>query len=91
MAGAKRAVETYGKDLGNKADEQVLESKAQNILIVTDDTKANGIATVTPLLIEESIKTLALAGLEIDPKKLFDLSVIEEVYKENPELGKLPA
>jgi ABC-type nitrate/sulfonate/bicarbonate transport system substrate-binding protein len=89
-AGAKLTVENYGKDLKLPEDEQTLESKDQNTLIVTDDTKANGIMTVTPTLVEESIKTLALAGLEIDAKKLFDLSVIEEVYKETPALKTLP-
>ena len=39
--------------------EQTLESKAQNALILTADTKANGIFTITPDLLSKTIATLA--------------------------------
>jgi ABC-type nitrate/sulfonate/bicarbonate transport system substrate-binding protein len=90
-AGAKLTVEKYGKDLDLTEEEQVLESVDQNTLIVTEDTKQNGIMTVTDELVEESIATLALADLQIDAKKLFDLSIINEIYQEDPDLKKLPA
>ncbi len=45
--GANLAVEQYGKDLGLEVEEQTLESESQNELIVTADTKANGIMTAT--------------------------------------------
>jgi len=85
-AGPELVVTKYGKDQKLDKAEQTLESTAQNALIVSDDTKANGIMTVTSKLIDESIATLALAGTTIDAKKLFDMSVIEEVYSENPDL-----
>lgn len=91
MAGAKLAVDIYGKDLGNNADEQLLESKAQNELIVSEDTKTNGIMTMTPAIMDETMATLKLAGVEIDAKNMFDLSILDEVYKENPELKAVPA
>jgi ABC-type nitrate/sulfonate/bicarbonate transport system substrate-binding protein len=84
--GAKLAVEKYGKNLGNTVKEQTLESKSQNALILTDDTKANGLFTVTDAAVERTIKSLATAGVKIDAKKLFDLSLLEEIYKEQPEL-----
>jgi ABC-type nitrate/sulfonate/bicarbonate transport system substrate-binding protein len=90
-AGAELAAEVYGRDLQLTVDEQALGSRDQNTLIVTDDTKANGLMTVTPELVEASIATLARAGLQIDAEKLFDLSLIEEVYRETPDLKKLPA
>jgi ABC-type nitrate/sulfonate/bicarbonate transport system substrate-binding protein len=90
-AGAKLAVESYGKDLGLNVPEQVLESKAQNALIVSDDTKTNGIMTVSDEIMAETISTLKLAGVELDAKSLFDLSLLDEVYKENPELKTTPA
>jgi len=90
-AGAKLAVENYGKDLGLDVPEQTLESKAQNELIVTSDTKANGIMTITDEIEAETIATLKLAGVDIDAKTLFDLSIIEEVYKENPDLKAIPS
>jgi ABC-type nitrate/sulfonate/bicarbonate transport system substrate-binding protein len=88
-AGAKLAVEVYGKDQGNNVEEQTLESKAQNTLIVTDDTKANGIMTVTDALLAETVATLKL--VDIDATGMFDFSLLAEVYKENPELKPIPS
>jgi len=83
-------VSKYGKDLKLDVPEQTLESKAQNELIVSDDTKANGIFTVTDELLAESMATLKLAGVDIAQDKLFDMSLIDEVYKDNPELKTIP-
>lgn len=84
--GADLAANKYGKDLGLDEEEQVLESKAQNELILTDDTKANGLLTITPELIEQTLGSLRAGGVEIEADKLFDMSVIEEIYAENPDL-----
>jgi len=82
----KLVVENYGKDLGLIEEEQVLESKAQNELIYTPDAEANGLFTLTDELIEECIKSLGVAGIKMTADKLFDLSVLTEVYEEFPEL-----
>jgi ABC-type nitrate/sulfonate/bicarbonate transport system substrate-binding protein len=84
--GAKLAVTKYGKTLGLDQAEQTLESTAQNTVISTSDTKANGLFTITDALIEETIATLKLGGISITKDKLFDMSVIKEVYDENPDL-----
>lgn len=84
--GAKLAAETYGKGLGLTTAEQTLESKDQNELISTADTKKNGLFTVTDELIEENIKTLKFGGLTMTADKLFDFSLLEEVYKDDPSL-----
>ncbi len=84
--GATLTVNTYGKGLGLTIPEQTLEGKAENALILNADTTKNGLFTVTPTLIEENIKTLTFAGVNITADKLFDLSLIEEIYKENPGL-----
>jgi ABC-type nitrate/sulfonate/bicarbonate transport system substrate-binding protein len=88
-AGARLAAEVYGKDLGLTTEEQTLESEAQNELIFTEETMKNGIFTVSDTLLEETMSTLALAGIDIAQEELFDLSVINEVYEENPELKNL--
>jgi hypothetical protein len=88
--GAKYAVEIYGKDLGLDVPEQTLESVAQNKLIVSSDTLANGIMTITDTLMEETISTLALGGTVITSEQLFDMSLLEAVYAENPELKATP-
>jgi hypothetical protein len=88
--GATLAATVYGKDQKLTVAEQTLESKSENQLILTNDTKANGLFTITPALIDENISTLALANINIAKDKLFDMSVLEEVYSENPELKTSP-
>ncbi|CUU57892.1 ABC-type nitrate/sulfonate/bicarbonate transport system, substrate-binding protein [Parafrankia irregularis] len=84
--GAHLAATVYGKDLGLDEDEQVLESKDQNKLVLTDDTKANGLFTITDELVEENIRTLGIAGVAITAEELFDLSIIKEIYAAKPDL-----
>jgi ABC-type nitrate/sulfonate/bicarbonate transport system substrate-binding protein len=74
----------FGKDLD--VSEQTKEATAQNGLIVTDDVNANGLFTMTQELIDENIKSLAAMGYSIKADDLFDLSLLTEVYKENPDL-----
>lgn len=74
----------FGKDLD--AGEQEKEATAQNGLILTADVNTNGLFTMTQDLIDENIKSLKAMGYDIAAEKLFDLSLLEEVYKENPDL-----
>lgn len=89
--GARLTVEEYGSDLGLDQEEQVLESQDQNSIILTDETSANGIITVSDELLEGTIESLALGGIEITAEELFDLSLLAEVYEENPDLKEPPA
>ena len=90
--GASLTVGTYGKSLGLTVEEQTLESKAENKLILNADAKANGIFTITDALIEQNIATLKAGGLDLSADKLFDLSLLKEVYQEDPGLiSALPA
>jgi ABC-type nitrate/sulfonate/bicarbonate transport system substrate-binding protein len=90
-AGPHLAVTKYGKTLGLDQTEQTLESTAQNKLILTSETATNGIFTITPASIAASVHTLGLGGITIAASKLFDTSVIDEVYQEHPELKTSPA
>ena len=83
--GATLTVNTYGKGLGLKIPEQTLESKAESLLISNADTKKNGLFTVTPELVEENIKTLAIAGIKATDS-LFDTTIIDSIYKDDPTL-----
>ena len=83
---ARLAVEKYGKNLGLNVAEQTLQSKAQNTLVLTDDTRKNGLLTMTPGLIAENIASLKLGGINVTAEQLFDLSVLTEVYQEDPTL-----
>ena len=64
------------------------EATAQNTLVVSDDTKANGLLTMTDALIAENIEALAKAGYQIKPEQIFDMSLIKEVYEEDPTLKR---
>ncbi|ARC57947.1 Putative thiamine biosynthesis protein [Frondihabitans sp. 762G35] len=83
---AEYAVSKYGKDQDLDKSEQVAEATAQNTLILTDDVNKNGLFTMTDALIAENISSLKAMGTTITADKLFDMSIIEEVYKENPDL-----
>ncbi|MEV0249283.1 ABC transporter substrate-binding protein [Nocardia sp. NPDC050712] len=83
---ARLAVEIYGKDQKLDIAEQTKEATAQNDLVVSADTKANGLLTMTEQLVEQNIAALRSAKIDIKADQLFDLSVLREVYAENPGL-----
>ncbi|MET8429506.1 ABC transporter substrate-binding protein [Nocardia sp. NPDC004860] len=83
---ARLAVEVYGKDQRLELREQTMEAQAQNGLVESADSKANGLFTMTDALIEQNIAALAKAKIDIKADKLFDLSVLKEVFAEHPEL-----
>jgi ABC-type nitrate/sulfonate/bicarbonate transport system substrate-binding protein len=83
---ATYAVGTYGKDQNLAQAEQVKEANAQNGLIVSPDSIKNGLFTISDELIAANIKALALTGVTITAEQLFDMSLLAEVYKENPDL-----
>jgi ABC-type nitrate/sulfonate/bicarbonate transport system substrate-binding protein len=85
--GARLAVDIYGKDLGLDIGKEQQQSSAQNdLLVVTDETRANGLFTISEALQQQNIDTLAAAGYTITADQLFDMSLLAEVYAEHPEL-----
>jgi ABC-type nitrate/sulfonate/bicarbonate transport system substrate-binding protein len=88
--GAQLAVDKYGKSQKLKLNTEVEQSTAQNALILDDRTKTDGIFTVTDAQVQASIKTLAIGGTDITAAKLFDLTLLDEVYQENPDLKSDP-
>ncbi len=83
---ARLAVEVYGKDQKLDLKEQTDEAAAQNTLIESADTKSNGLFTMTDQLIEQNIAALQKAKIDIKADQIFDLSILDEVYAENPAL-----
>ncbi|MET7770683.1 ABC transporter substrate-binding protein [Nocardia sp. NPDC005366] len=81
---ARLAVEVYGKDQKLDLAEQTKEATAQNDLVLSADTAANGLLSMTDQLIEQNIAALRTAGIDIKAGQLFDLSILREVYAENP-------
>lgn len=85
--GVALSLETYGADLGLDEATELASADAQNtLLVVSDETAANGLFTISDDLQEQTVETLARAGLEVTAADLFDLSLLAEVYEENPEL-----
>jgi ABC-type nitrate/sulfonate/bicarbonate transport system substrate-binding protein len=85
--GADLALTKFGADLGLNADKEYYQSKTQNdILVQTDETKANGLFTISSAMIDLNLATLKSAGYNIKADQLFDLSLLKEVYDEHPEL-----
>ena len=60
--------------------------QAQADLISTPDTEANGLFTITPELQQQTVESLKAAGWTVSVDELFDTSIIDEIYEENPEL-----
>ncbi len=85
-AAAKLAVDNYGKDLGLKLETSIAGATAQAELAVSDDTVANGLFTISDALQTQTIASLKAVGLDISASDLFDMSLLAEVYKENPDL-----
>lgn len=86
-AGAKLAVDTYGKDLKLDLASSTQGNTAQvSDLVTTDETKANGLFTISSTLQDETIASLAGAGVTVTKDQLFDLSLLNEVYAAYPDL-----
>lgn len=90
LADPERAVDltvnTYGKDQQYDADAVALSFDRQATLIETEETATHGILTVSDELQQGTVDSLAFAGIDIAAEDLFDLSLLDEVYAENPDL-----
>ncbi len=86
-AAAQLTVDTYGStfDLGIAKETRQAQIQAVD-LVVSQETLANGLFSISPALQQQSIDTLAATGLKVAAKDLFDLSLLAEVYAENPDL-----
>jgi ABC-type nitrate/sulfonate/bicarbonate transport system substrate-binding protein len=89
--GAKLAVDTYGKDIDPalEIDKEVAQAQAQcDDLVQSDETKANGLFTISDAAIADNIKSLKTAGIDIEADDLFDMGPLTELLKDKPELAK---
>ncbi len=86
QGGADLALEVYGKDLDLDPAKTLAGSEAQNLLVVSEETEENGLFTISEALQEQTVKSLAGAGITVAAADLFDMSLLAEVYEENPDL-----
>lgn len=88
-AGAKLAVDTYGKDIDPplELDKEVAQAEQQcKLLVSSDETAANGPFTISDDMKAANIASLAAAGIDLSADDLFDTSLLDEVLSENPDL-----
>ncbi|RJO76604.1 ABC transporter substrate-binding protein [Nocardia panacis] len=83
---ARLAVEVYGKDQKLDLAVQNKQAISQNTLVATAETKTNGLFTMTDQLIEHNLAALRSAKIDIRSERLFDLSILREVFAEHSEL-----
>jgi ABC-type nitrate/sulfonate/bicarbonate transport system substrate-binding protein len=74
---AKLTVEVYGKNNGLNAQSQEASCRVTNDLMVSADTKQNGLFWMSPTAIEQTIHTLAAGGLKATPD-MFTNEILEE-------------
>lgn len=79
-AAAKLVVDKYGKSLNLDLTAQTLTMQAQVPLIQTDETKKNGLLTMSEAGIQQNMETLKNTGLEAKQEDLFDTSLLTEAY-----------
>jgi ABC-type nitrate/sulfonate/bicarbonate transport system substrate-binding protein len=80
-------LKSYGADLGLDRDTEIQSAHiANDELITSDDTAANGLFTISEELQKETVASLGRAGIDVAIEDLFDLSLLQEVYAENPDL-----
>ena len=60
--------------------------EAEKLLISTEETEANGLFTISDDLKAQTVASLAAAGWDVSVDDLFDTSILDEIYEENPEL-----
>lgn len=62
--------------------------EAQALLISTEETEANGLFTISDDLKKQTLASLKTSGWDLTADQLFDTSIIDEIYEENPDLVK---
>ncbi|MBO9579124.1 MAG: ABC transporter substrate-binding protein [Microbacteriaceae bacterium] len=60
--------------------------EAEQELISTEETEANGLFTISDELQAQTLASLKASGWDLTAEQLFDTSIIDEIYAEFPEL-----
>jgi len=84
---AKLAVEEYGADLDLELDKEVEQNTIQcEELVNSAETAENGLFTISDELLAQNMETFETAGIDATQEDVFDLSLLEELLAEKPEL-----
>ncbi|MGN6217929.1 MAG: ABC transporter substrate-binding protein [Microbacterium sp.] len=74
---------TFG-DLDPEKTGKAIE--AEKLLISTDETEKNGLFTISDDLQKQTLASLKASGWDLKADQLFDTSIIDSIYEEQPEL-----
>jgi ABC-type nitrate/sulfonate/bicarbonate transport system substrate-binding protein len=88
-AGAELAVTKYGKEIDPPLElkKEVAQSKQQcELLVNSDETAKNGLFTISPEMVAANIASIKAAGIDISADDLFDTSLLDDLYAEEPGL-----
>ncbi|MFO7690287.1 MAG: ABC transporter substrate-binding protein [Cryobacterium sp.] len=87
VAAAQLVVDLYGSDFDLNLAKETQQAEIQAVdLVVSADTVSNGLFSITTELQQQSVDTLEAAGISVTAEQLFDMSLLDEVYAENPDL-----
>lgn len=89
--GTDLTLDVYGTDLGLDPTNEQLQSEAQIQYIDSDYTNPGELFRLTDEAMEENVESLRLAGIDVTTDELFDMSLLDEVYEENPDLKETAA
>lgn len=85
--GAKLAVDEYGADQDLDLEKEIEQNTVQcEELINSDETTENGLFTISDELMAQNMATFEAAGIDAAQEDVFDLSLLEELLAEKPEL-----
>lgn len=84
-AAAQVTVDEWAADQGLDFEHQLLTAERQALLIADDWTDENGLLTMSDDLVSATLEAVEVVGYDM-PDDVFDLTLLEEVYDENPDL-----
>jgi len=80
-------VNDYAKDGGLTIEEQTKQAALQMDLLVTPETEANGLLTISDEGIKNNIATLTTLGITGVDESLFDTSLLTDIYAGGNTIG----
>lgn len=84
--GAALAVDRYGRSLGLDLQAEAMQAVTENTLITSPETTVHGLMTLTPDRMERNVQVLRDLGNDVTQATLFDMSLLGEIYGEDPTL-----
>lgn len=87
--GVDLALKTYGSDLGLDAKKEAAQGAMQIDYVYPATSAETGLFYLTEEAIAQNIASIEFAGVKIAAADLFDMSLLDEIYAENPELREV--